>query len=274
MPELPEVETVVNVLKPQIIDLTVSRITINKPQVIAYPAVEEFCTRLTGQKISGMKRRGKFIIICFASGDQLILHLRMTGCLLVTPAEDNIADHTHVIFELENNTQLRFIDTRRFGRFWMIKKGEEDNVSGINKLGIEPFDAVLTADYLQSILSNRKKTIKECLLDQSLIAGIGNIYSDEILFRANIDPMRKANTLNSCELERLAAEIPRTLEYYMEKNEITPEEYLKKQGRGYNNSSFLNVYGQDNKLCPVCGEILHRRVIGGRSSVYCQNCQK
>ncbi len=274
MPELPEVQTVINVLEPQICGLAISKIVINKPEVIAYPTAEEFCNRLTGQKIIGMSRRGKFITICFASGDRSILHLRMTGCLLATPPEYSIAKHTHVIFELENNLQIRFVDTRRFGRFWMIEKGEEDNVSGISRLGIEPFDKKLTGDYLQNILSNKKKTIKECLLDQSLVAGIGNIYSDEILFRANINPARKAGTLSSDELKRLAVEIPKVLNYYIDKNKITPEEYLAKEGHGYNNSSFLNVYGRDGASCPVCKGILHRTVIGGRSSVYCQNCQK
>lgn len=274
MPELPEVQTVIDVLEPQIRGMTISNIIVNKPQVIAYPTAEEFCDRLTGQKIFNMSRRGKFITAHLASGDQIILHLRMTGCLLAMPAECSIAKHTHIIFELENNLQLRFIDTRRFGRFWMIKKGENDKVSGINKLGIEPFDKKLTDAYLQRILSNKKKTIKECLLDQSLIAGIGNIYSDEILFRAKINPARKANSLSHDELKRLAVEIPRTLKYYIEKNNITPEDYLAKEGRGYNNSSFLNVYGRDGNSCTVCGETLCRRVIGGRGSVYCQNCQK
>lgn len=274
MPELPEVQTVINVLEPQIRGMIVSNITINKPQVIAYPTVDEFCSRLTGQKIIGMSRRGKFITVCFTSGDRIILHLRMTGCLLATPSEYNIAKHTHVIFELEDNLQLRFIDSRRFGRFWMIKKGEDDEVSGISRLGIEPFDKKLTGAYLQNILSNKKKTIKECLLDQSLISGIGNIYSDEILFCAKIDPARKANSMSSDELNNLAVEIPRTLKYYIDKNKITPDEYLEKEGRGYNNSSFLKVYGRDGSACPVCGGILQRRVIGGRGSVYCQNCQK
>lgn len=274
MPELPEVQTVINVLEPQIRGLAISKIIVNKPQVIAYPTAEEFCSRLTGQKITGMSRRGKFITICFAGGDRAILHLRMTGCLLAAPAEYSVAKHTHIIFELENNLQIRFVDSRRFGRFWMIKKGEADDVSGISRLGIEPFDKKLTSAYLQNILSSKKKTIKECLLDQNLIAGIGNIYSDEILFRAKIDPARKANSLSNSEIKRLAVEIPKTLKYYIDKNKITPEEYLAKEGRGYNNSSFLNVYGRDGGLCPVCGEILRRRVIGGRSSVYCQNCQK
>lgn len=274
MPELPEVQTVINIVEPQIRGLEILKIVVNNPQVIAYPTAEEFCSRLTGQKIIGMSRRGKFITIYFASGDRAILHLRMTGCLLVAPYEYSMAKHTHVIFELENNLQIRFVDTRRFGRFWMINAGEEDDVSGISRLGIEPFDKKLTSTYLQNILSNKKKTIKECLLDQSLIAGIGNIYSDEILFRAKIDPARKADSLSSDEVKKLAVEIPKTLKYYIDKNKITPEEYLAKEGHGYNNSSFLNVYGRDGDLCSVCGGILHRRVIGGRSSIYCQNCQK
>lgn len=274
MPELPEVETIKRVLEPQLKGLTITKVTVNRPEVTAYPVADEFCRLLIGQNISGMMRRGKFLYILLENGCRVILHLRMTGGLLFTPADFPQEKHTHIVFEMSDGRQLRFSDMRRFGRFWLLQSGEVDTYSGIAKLGMEPFDDELTAEYLILRLGKRKKAIKECLLDQSIIAGIGNIYSDEILFTAGIHPACPAGSLGQEEWERLARVIPERLSYFIEKNEITPEEYLKTKGRDYRNTPFLQVYGHAGKACPVCGNLLGRMVIGGRSSVYCPICQK
>lgn len=274
MPELPEVETIKRVLEPQLKGLKITNVTVNRPEVTAYPAADEFCRLLIGQSVSGMMRRGKFLQILLNSGDRIVLHLRMTGCLLFTPADFLEEKHTHIVFEMSDGRQLRFLDMRRFGRFWLLQNGEEDTYSGIAKLGMEPFDKELTAEYLKIHLGKRKKAIKECLLDQSMIAGIGNIYADEILFTARIHPARPAGSLQSAEWERLAQVIPERLSYFIEKNQITPEEYLETKGQDYRNTPFLQVYGHAGKACPVCGNLLCRMVIGGRSSVYCPECQK
>ena len=221
-----------------------------------------------------MARRGKFLVIRLNSSDRIIPHLRMTGCLLLTPADYPKEKHTHIIFQLSNDMELRFSDTRRFGRFWMLKKDEADTYSGIGKLGTEPLDKLLTAEYLNARLEKRKKAIKECLLDQSIVAGIGNIYSDEILFASGIYPARPANSLSVKEWERLAAAIPERISFFIDANKITPEEYLETKGRDYRNTPYLQVYGQAGKPCPKCGETLCRTVVGGRSSVYCPVCQR
>lgn len=274
MPELPEVETVRRVIEPQIQGHIVNTVTVRRPEVVAYPAADEFCRLLTGQTISHMTRRGKFLMIWLKSSDRVILHLRMTGCLLLTSSDAPEEKHTHIILEFRDGRQLRFSDTRRFGRFWLIRKGEADTYSGIEKLGIEPLDAALTAEYLSTRLGTRRKTIKECLLDQSMIAGIGNIYADEILYTAGIYPARSAKSLNKKEWERLAAVIPERIAYFIKKNQITPEEYLAIKGQDYRNTPFLQVYGQKGKPCPQCGKTLCRIVVGGRGSVYCPACQK
>lgn len=274
MPELPEVETIKRVIEPQIQGLTIENVTVKRPEVTAYPTADEFCKLLTGQTVSHMARRGKFIVIQLNSNDRIILHLRMTGCLLLTPADYPEEKHTHVIFRLNNGKELRFSDTRRFGRLWLLKNSEADTYSGIEKLGTEPLDKLLAAEYLKALLGKRKKAVKECLLDQSVIAGIGNIYSDEILFTAGIYPARPANSLNMEEWERLAAAIPERISYFIEVNKITPEEYLETKGQDYRNTPFLQVYGQEGKPCPKCGQTLCRIVVGGRGSVYCPVCQK
>ena len=178
MPELPEVETIRRVLEPQIRGLEIMNITVEKPEVISHPAAGEFCRLLTGQVIASMSRRGKYLRIHMNSGDNVTLHLRMTGCLLVTPPDYPVEKHTHIAIRLSNCNELRFLDTRRFGRFWLIQDGEADTYSGIDKLGIEPFDTELNAEYLKAHFGKCKKAVKTCLLEQSVIAGIGNIYSD------------------------------------------------------------------------------------------------
>lgn len=274
MPELPEVETVQRILEPQIKGRKITNIVVARPEIIAHPSADEFCGCLAGQIIDCMERRGKFLVTHFASGDRLIVHLRMTGCLLLAPAACPAEKHTHLTYQYDNGDELRFSDTRRFGRFWLIQSGEADPYSGIDRLGLEPFDSRLTADYLQQHFGRRRKAIKECLLDQSVVAGIGNIYSDEILFAAQICPSRPANSLTEDEWTRLAAAIPERLRYFIEKNAVTPEEYLAGKGQNYRNTPFLCVYGHGSEPCPVCGETLRRTVIGGRSSVYCPCCQQ
>lgn len=273
MPELPEVETIKRVLEPQLQGLSITEIIVKHPDVIAWPGKDEFRELLTGQTICGMERRGKFLMIRTEHGPLVILHLRMTGCLLLTPAEFPEEKHTHLIFRLHNNLQLRFSDTRRFGRFWLLRKDETDSYSGISKLGVEPFDKALTAEYLAEHWGKRKKAVKECLLEQGGIAGIGNIYSNEILFRTGIHPARPASSLSLKEWECLAAAVPQCLSYFIEKNKISPEEYLETKGRDYRNTPFLQVYGKAGKPCPKCGSVFCRTVIGGRSSVFCPVCQ-
>lgn len=274
MPELPEVETIRRVIEPQIKGLVIDKVTVKRTEVVAYPASDEFCRRLTGQTVSHMTRRGKFMMIWLNSNDRIILHLRMTGCLLLAPAEQPEEKHTHIVFSLNNGYELRFSDMRRFGRFWLLKNDETDTYSGIEKLGIEPFDAELTAIYLNARLGNRRKAIKECLLEQNVIAGIGNIYADEILFDSGIYPARLANSLGQKEWERLAAAIPERISYFIEMNKITPEEYWETKGQDYRNTPFLQAYGHEGKPCPKCGEAFKRIVVGGRGSVYCPACQR
>lgn len=274
MPELPEVETIKRVLEPQIKGLSIQKVIAVRPEVIGYPTGAEFCSRLTKQSVSGMARRGKFLIVLLDGGDRLIIHLRMTGCLVLAPADYPQEKHTHVIIEMNDGSQLRFSDTRRFGRIWLLGDDETDTYSGVEKLGKEPFDADFSAEYLSACLGKRKKTIKECLMEQCVIAGIGNIYSDEILFAAGIYPARPANHLSGQEWTRHAEVIPRKLSFFIEKNNLTPEEYLESKGQNYRNTPFLQVYGKEGQSCPICGAALCRMVIGGRSSTFCPHCQK
>ncbi len=274
MPELPEVETVRRVTEPQVTGRTVLTVTVRSPQVIAYPDESAFTGSLCGRTIAGMGRRGKYLLFALDNGDRLFLHLRMTGQLLVTPADWPEEKHTHLILGLSDGRQIRYIDLRRFGRFWYIPGGESASVTGIDSLGPEPTDEVLTADYLKRRLGRSSRTVKEALHDQTVVAGIGNIYAAETLFAARIHPERKCCSLTDEEWGMLAAKIPETVSYFTEKNAVTPEEYLAGKGMEYHNTPYLRVYGRGGKPCPVCGTALTKISVGGRGTIFCPVCQK
>ncbi len=273
MPELPEVETVRRVLEPRLRKKTIAGVQIHNAQVIADPSPEQFIAGAAGQRIAALLRRGKFLKLLFESGDHVTIHLRMTGCLTVEPHAAPSEKHTHVIFALDDGSALRYEDVRRLGKLWFAQKGEPD-VSGAEALGLEPFDDALTAAYLREKCQSSKKPVKSMLLDQRVIAGIGNIYSDEILFAAGILPDKPCGALTGDDFERLAAAIPERLSFFIEKNAISFEEYALSKGKDYRNTPFLRVYGKGGEPCPVCGNILRRVVLGGRSSVFCPYCQK
>lgn len=274
MPELPEVETVKRILEPQLVGRNITEVTMNRPDIVAHPLSDAFAAAATGATITAMDRRGKYLTILLADGSRIILHLRMTGSLLVTPPDHPEEKHTHIVFQLSDGNELRFVDPRRFGRFWLFRKGEEDTICGMHKLGPEPFDAMLNADHLSCMLSKRKRAIKDCLLDQTVMAGIGNIYADESLFAAKIRPDRAASTLTDEEWHRLAAVIPTVLRQAVEANAMTPEEYVAGNGRQYRNTPTFQVYGHGGEPCPCCGATLLRTVVAGRGTVYCPVCQE
>ena len=246
MPELPEVETIRRIIEPQLAGQTILHVTINNPQIVAYPEAEAFEKLLTGQMVKGISRRGKFLTVHFESGDRMTLHLRMTG----------------------------HVDVRRFGRFWYLKACEPDIVTGREQLGLEPLDDALTADYLKIRLGGRRKAIKEMLHDQSIVAGIGNIYSDEVLFAAGIYPGTKCDALSDADWQCLAIKISTIILWGIETNQTTPEEYLAGKGKEYRNTPVLRVYGRAGRPCTTCGQTIEKATIGGRTSCYCPNCQR
>lgn len=274
MPEMPEVETIKRIIEPQIVGLKIDSVITNHSQVIAYPDMYRFEQETNGQTINNMSRRGKYLTIHFDSGDRLILHLRMTGQLLVTPHDYPMENHTHLIMNLSNGTQLRYIDVRRLGRFWLFGKNDIDDKSGLEKLGMEPLDNNLTAPYLVAHLSKRKRPIKEMLHDQTVIAGIGNIYSDEILHAAGIYPGKYCSDFSDKEWNSLVVKIREIIRNSIETNRMSPQEYLEGKGKEYRNMPDLRVYGQKGERCKNCGSIIEKIVIGGRSSCYCPHCQK
>lgn len=274
MPELPEIETVRRVVGPQMVGRRVTEVSVRHPKVIGRPDPESFAERLVGRTFTDLTRRGKNLTAILDDGSRMVMHMRMTGCLVVAPHDRPEEPHTHIVIGLDDGMELRFSDTRRFGRFWMLADGEDDDCTGICKLGPEPFDPSFTAEYLENRIGGSRRAIKECLLDQGVVAGIGNIYSDEILFDTGIDPVCPACLLDHDDWSRLAEEIPRALGFFIEKNEISPEEWLEGKGKEYRNTPYIRIYVHAGQPCPVCGTPLVRRVVGGRSSVSCPMCQR
>ncbi len=158
-------ETIRRVLDAQVKGRLIEKALIRRPEIAAHPSAPEMEERLAGQTVEGTDRRGKFFLLVLASGDRLIVHLRMTGCLLFAPSDLPEEKHTHAVLYFRGGGELRFSDTRRFGRLWLIREGEEDTFSGIGKLGVEPFSPALDGAYLQARFQKSKKPVKECLLD-------------------------------------------------------------------------------------------------------------
>ncbi len=273
MPELPEIETITRVLSPELEGKEIVDAAVMTSSVIAHPSPELFIKSLIGERFATAERRGKFLILNLSSC-RLIIHLRMTGSLVVVPSAFPVRKHTHLVLKLSDGNELRFRDVRRFGRLWLMQNGENDSWSGISRLGPEPFGDEFSPSYLSLRCSKSNRAIKEVLMNQSIVAGIGNIYSDEILFSSCINPLRKASSLNMEEWERLVATIKERLLFFIEKNGISLEDYQKSEGLEYRNTPYLQVYGKADEPCPVCGTKLSRCVIGGRSSVFCPHCQK
>jgi len=273
LPELPEVETVRRVLEPQLRGRIIAGASVLRAEVAAHPDAAAFSRGVVSKAIKGLGRRGKFLLVHLNGGGVIIIHLRMTGRLLLTPAGYPEEPHTHVIFSLDGGNELRFADTRRFGRLWLIEAWEKDTYSGIAKLGLEPFDLKFGGAYLKQKLGTRRVSIKQGLLDQTAVAGIGNIYADEVLFAAKTDPRRPACELAKREWRTLSEKIRQVLENAIEGNAVAPEEYLAGGGLDYKHNDFA-VYGRGGEKCRVCESEIKRIKIAGRSSFYCPGCQK
>lgn len=272
MPELPEVESVRRALSARIAGRRVEEVRLLRAEVIAHPAAAEFSCRLRGLRLGEMGRRGKFLHVPLSGGWRLTAHLRMTGRLLLAQAGEPLEAHTHVALCLEGGEELRLVDQRRFGRLWLFAADEPDS-SGVSRLGLEPDDPLLCGAYLRRRLGRSRRAIKACLLDQGVVAGIGNIYSDEILFAAGIRPDRPASALTPAQWDLLAAEIARTMRFFTDLNEVPFEVYRRSAGLEYRNTPYLRVYARAGEPCVRCGTPLARSVVGGRASVWCPRCQ-
>lgn len=269
MPELPEVETIKNALIPDVVGRRFNKVTLLWPDLVRQPSPEKFCQRLTGQTVKDIRRRGKYLLFDLTNDNKLILHLKMTGCLLLQPSPATPESHTRVILHLDNDTDLHFLDQRKFGAMWLV--ADEKEVTGT--LGPEPLDRRFTAWALRKALSQRDTPIKVLLCDQTVIAGIGNMYADEALFEARIHPLRKAKDMSMGENERLYRATGHVLIEAIARSGASVNTYQQPNGEPGFAHLFFKVAHRRGERCYNCDTPIERISLRGRGAYFCPKCQ-
>jgi len=268
MPELPEVETIKKALEPFLIGRTFSDVRITDKRPVQKLSLEEFCGGLAGRKITGLCRRGKYLIIGLSGGSNLIIHLRMTGALLWNPAGDE--RFTRLEFFFEGGGRLVYTDVRRFGTMQLTTNPDEV----VGKLGIEPLSRQFTRKALAGMLKSRSLPVKSALLKQEHIAGIGNMYADEALFVAKMHPQQRADSLTAAQINRLHGAIKKVLKQGIKNRGASVRNYRGPDGsKGRAHEEFCVAHREDNP-CPACGSPIKRIVVGQRGTYYCARCQR
>lgn len=274
MPELPEVETMVRDLAPRLQGRMVSRIEALFAGSVVWPDLVQFTKRLVGQEIVALDRRGKFAIVRLASGDALIVHRGMTGSLLLRRPDEPLERHVRVVFHLDDALQLRFDDQRKFGKIYLLDATGSERPLPWAGMGPEPFDEAFTPVSLGRALRSRKALIKPLLLNQTMVAGLGNIYVDEALHLALVHPERRANTLTRPEVERIFSAIRSVLLSAVEGRGTTFSSYVDIEGRAGSFQGSLRVFRRAGQACLHCGATIQRLVVGGRGTHICPSCQR
>lgn len=283
MPELPEVETVRRGLLPVMEGRLITNAAVNRPD-LRWPFPVAMADRLTGKRVNSLRRRSKYILADLDSGESLIIHLGMSGRLLISGAllgnfhHDHPvpAKHDHVVLDMESGARVTFNDARRFGSMDLIETDRAETHPLLANIGPEPFGNAFSGPYLVDRLKSRNTPIKSALLDQSIIAGLGNIYVCEVLFRARISPARKAGQIASARVAGLVPIIRDVLTEAIEAGGSSLRDYRQADGElGYFQHAF-KVYGREGAPCvtPGCASTIVRLVQSGRSSFHCPKCQK
>jgi formamidopyrimidine-DNA glycosylase len=270
VPELPEVETTARGLRQRIVGLQVTSVGgVDWPRMLPNATEADLAHVLVGRSIVGVERRGKYLLLGFEDDITLAVHRKMSGNLLLLPASAPLQLHTHLQITF-GDLALRLVDPRKFGRVYLFLSASELDSFLAERLGPEPF---LDAAALASLLRGRRGRIKALLLDQSFLAGVGNLYADEALWEAQIHPLRPADSLSEAEVGRLALAIQQVLQAGIERRGTSFSTYLDADGSPGENQDFLKVYGRFEEPCPRCGAPIRRLLIGQRSSHYCPECQ-
>ncbi len=270
MPELPEVETVVRGLR-RLIGRRITDVEVRWERAVAAPDVGTFVRRLRGRRIEEIRRRGKWVVIRLDGGLFLLVHLRMSGRLVVSQSGPTDDRHLRVVLSLDGGSQLLFSDPRKFGRMALV----EDPDEVLEGLGPEPLDEGFTVERLRGQLAGRRARLKSLLLDQRVVAGLGNIYTDEVLWRAELHPLRRADRLTDEEVARLHRAIREVLREAIAGRGTTLEDgrYVGADGRPGDFAPRLAVYRRTGQPCPRCGTPIQRIRVGGRGTHFCPQCQ-
>ncbi len=287
MPELPEVETIVADLRPHLVGRTIVRCELGFPTIVRHPEPEEFVDAVQGMRIESVGRRGKYILLCLEASDSrmvrtipdggvllLVVHLGMSGQLRLVDPVTPLEKHTHAVFTMDDGRQLRYRDPRRFGRLLL---GTEEALLAARKmprLGPEPIDPEFAAEELYRRLRRRRAPLKAVLLDQTAIAGVGNIYADESLYRARLRPTRMASTVSRQSARRLHESLRQSLVLAIANRGSSVDTYRDAWGEAGTQQEQLLVYGRAGEPCFTCGRPLSSVRIAGRTTVFCRRCQR
>lgn len=273
MPELPEVESVRQGLESQVLGRQIRGVTVLWDRIIESPAVNQFKKQLEGQVIEQIGRRGKFLLF-YLTDYTMISHLRMEGKYFLKDETEPLDKHTHVIFDLEDGLQLRYNDVRKFGRMTLVEKGLEASHKSLLKLGPEPTEKDLKTEDMAQYLINKTRAIKTILLDQKMVVGVGNIYADEILFDAKINPKRPGQSLTMPEINTLRQSIISIIDKAIYYGGSTIRTYHNMLGEDGSYQNYHQVYGKPDQPCPNCGRPIVKIQLNGRGTHYCPHCQK
>lgn len=274
MPELPEVETVKRTLNELVIGKTVARVAVRWPNIVRRPRDPVcFGRLLTGETIHRIRRRGKFLLFCFDS-KVMVSHLRMEGRYRFGDGQEPVDKHTHVIFYFADGTALFYRDVRKFGTMHIFDAGEEWSLPPLDHLGPEPLSEAFTVSALARSCRKTTRAVKPLLLDQSAVAGLGNIYTDEVLFRAHIHPLRRAAGLSDAEMAGLHRAIIETLREAVRLGGSSVRTFVNGQGQMGLFQRELAVYGRAGLPCRRCGTPIRKIKVGGRGTHYCPACQR
>lgn len=273
MPELPEVETVKETLKKEVLHKKIVGVKVYYKNIIAAPKSDLFIHNCLEKTIVDIQRKGKWILFDLENYF-LLSHLRMEGKYFLRPKEDAPLKHEHVCFIFEDGMSLRYLDTRKFGRMYLLEKEVAYQQKPLSCLGLEPFDENLTVSYLQKKYQHKKLPIKTLLLDQSIITGIGNIYADEILFLSHISPLKKGQSLTEKELKAIIDNTVTVLKKAITLGGTTIRSYTSSEGVHGRFQNQLFVHNHEKEPCPICQTEIVKIKVGGRGTYYCPACQK
>ena len=274
MPELPEVETIRLALEPHLVGRRFEDVEIRDPRLVRPFEPTAVAAALEGERVAALDRRGKYLIVRFESGRVLLIHLRMTGSLRHAAA-GSLADdpHRRAVVKLDDGSDVAYRDVRRFGTWHLLEPEEVDEYLA-QRLGREPLDRTFTARRLAERLDRRRAPVKAALLDQRTVAGLGNIYVDEALWRAEVHPLRPAASLDADEIARLTKGIRDALRTAIARQGSSLRDYSTPDGRRGRMQERFRVYGREGEPCARCGTPIDKIRAGGRGTWYCPNCQR
>lgn len=274
MPELPEVETVARSLRPKLVGRTIAGVWTSGLPLRRPVDAAALARAASGARVDSIDRTGKYLLVRLSLGDVLVVHLGMSGQLLYVRAAEPRAPHTHMVLDLGGGDELRFVDPRRFGVIATAKAASVHTIDELAALGPDPLSADFTVEYLARQAASARRASKEFLLDQTRVAGLGNIYAAEALFVAGISPRRRADRLGPARIARLHAAVVDVLRRGVENRGTSLRDYVDADGAAGANQHHLHVYGREGAPCRTCGTTIRRLVQGARSTFYCPRCQR